>query len=116
LAVPHDLETRVGPGGPTRRSALRLRLQENGGLSGWALALEALRNAKFITSGGWKGFSLDDMVTRKKLEKLMAGGYNNLWQGGTVENPVERDMREYYEQHPGESFFHQISPTGKVKL
>jgi hypothetical protein len=120
LRVPTTLQSKVGR---QQATELRRRLKEKDweptgrvGLEAWALALEALRNAKFITSGGWKGFSLDDMVTRKKLENLMAGRYNNLWQGGTVENPVERDMREYYEQHPGESFFHQISPTGKVKL
>lgn len=109
LAVPmHRLE-----GG--RRSMLRQRLKELGGLEGWQMALEALRNATFITSGRWKAFSIDDMVTRKKLERLLAGGYSDVWDGVKREPPAMGEMRDHYREHHADSFYHDIGYTGTVK-
>jgi hypothetical protein len=97
-----------------RRAMLRKRLSELGGLDGWAMALEALRNATFITSGRWKSFSVDDMVTPEKLEKLLAGGYSEIW-GNEKQHPVLRQVNDYYRDHHEESFFHGVSKTGTVR-
>lgn len=108
LAVPLRLEGK-------RRSSLRLRVKELNGLEGWGQALDALRGATFITSGRWKAFSIDDMVNREKLERLLAGGYSDVWDSGKTQNPLWAATLQHRELYPDDSFFHDFDSNGALK-
>jgi hypothetical protein len=123
LAVPRRIETKLKGGKRTYRSEIRRRLDEKDwgpdgkvGLEAWASALDALRNAKFITTTQWRGgFSLDDMVTREKLEKLLAGRYSDVWDGGRPQNHLWAETLRHREEHPEDSFFHEFDQNGALK-
>lgn len=61
-----------------RRVALRRRLVECGGLSGWDTALERVAGSPFLTGDndrGWK-IDFDTLIKPAKFIKLMEGGYD----------------------------------------
>lgn len=62
---------------PARKKALRLRLKEAGGLSGWDHALDMLDRSAFLTGyndRGWRA-SFDFILQAKSFTKLMEGAY-----------------------------------------
>jgi hypothetical protein len=62
-----------------RRGALRKRLEECGGLDGWAAALAKVRDSPFlrgeIGKDGWKA-DFDFLLRKSKFIKIMEGGYD----------------------------------------
>jgi len=60
---------------PKRERDMAARLKDSGGLDGWRDILAMVRRSKFITSGDWKGFGIDDLLVRGKLVKLMEGKF-----------------------------------------
>lgn len=65
--------------GDTRKSKLRQRLSECGGLSGWVAALEKLEASSFLRGGnanGWKA-DLDFILQAKSFTKLLEGSYDD---------------------------------------
>lgn len=104
LSVPKDLTN-------DRRPKLRRVLKEEGGLAGWAEALNKLRESKWITSGGWVGFSLDGMTNRDNFRKLIAGGYSKVF-GQPEETAFQRDRREYLESDGANSFYRALTTKG----
>jgi len=64
---------------PARRSALRMRLKECGGIDGWRQALERAANSNHLTgqnSRGWVA-SFDFLTNLSSFTKLMEGNYDN---------------------------------------
>ena len=62
----------------TRRSRLKARLKDCGGLEGWEFALAKMRDSPFLrgeNDRGWKA-DLDFLLTQSKFVKLMEGGYD----------------------------------------
>lgn len=61
-----------------RRSALKQRLLECGGLSGWLEALEKIRHSQFCRGGGDKGWVIDftALLQPKTFNALMEGRYD----------------------------------------
>ena len=62
----------------TRRSALRLRLEECGGLDGWEAALAKIRGSPFLrgeNERGWRA-NLDFLLRQSNFTKLMEGAYD----------------------------------------
>lgn len=62
----------------SRRTALRLRLEECGGLEGWAVALAKIRGSPFLrgeNDRGWRA-SLDFMLRQSSFTKIMEGAYD----------------------------------------
>lgn len=70
-----------------RRSALKARLSEAGGLEGWRLALAKIRGSPFLLGQGngrdhpnWRA-DFDFIVRADKFTKLMEGGYDGRPEG-----------------------------------
>ena len=63
---------------PGRRSKIKARLKECGGLDGWDAALEKLAASDFCTGvkTGWKA-DLDFLIQESSFIKLMEGSYDN---------------------------------------
>lgn len=64
---------------PGRRSAIRRRLQDSGGLPGWTAALVKLSKTPFCcgeNSNGWRA-DLDFLCQQKSFLKLIEGGYDH---------------------------------------
>jgi hypothetical protein len=64
---------------PARRSALRMRLRECGGLDGWRAALDQVRSSDFLLGTGdraWKA-DFDFVLQPKSFTKLREGAYAN---------------------------------------
>lgn len=62
-----------------RKSKLLARLKDCGGLDGWNVCLEKVRNSEFLTGSnksGWKA-DFDFIVTESKFSKIMEGSYDN---------------------------------------
>jgi hypothetical protein len=63
----------------SRKSSMRKRLAEAGGIEGWAYAISQIRSSAFLTGKndrGWKA-NLDFMLQQKSFTKLMEGSYTN---------------------------------------
>ena len=61
-----------------RKSKLRARLKEAGGLQGWSIALEKVRKATWMHGAnerGWRA-NFDFMLKPDNFTKLMEGGYD----------------------------------------
>jgi hypothetical protein len=61
-----------------REIALRRRLWECGGLEGWRLACNEVRDAPFLrgeNKAGWR-MDFDSMITERHFTKLLEGGYD----------------------------------------
>lgn len=78
LARDCDL-SRVEKVTPARRSSLRLRLRECGGLNGWHAALEMVRSNPFLLGDGERGWKadFDFMLKAKSFTRLREGVYAN---------------------------------------
>ena len=63
---------------PARRSALKARLQDAGGLAGWALALEKARASPHLCGQNDRGWvaSFDFLARQSSFTKLMEGSYD----------------------------------------
>lgn len=64
---------------PKRKTHLKKRLDEIGGLDGWRVALEKVAASDFLKGGsetGWRA-SLDFLLQQSSLTKLMEGTYDN---------------------------------------
>jgi len=75
----------------TRKSKLRARLKDCGGLEGWETALEKLKNSSFCM-GKVNSFkaNLDFLLQEKSFTKLMEGAYDdNRNRGNTTKKPTE---------------------------
>jgi hypothetical protein len=62
-----------------RRSKLRQRLLDCGGIDGWAAAIAKVRDSPFLRGDndrGWRA-DFDFVVTKPKFTKLMEGGYDD---------------------------------------
>lgn len=75
-----------------RRKALKARLKECGGLSGWTLALEKAEASDFLCSRTGKTFSASfDFLTQKKsFTRLMEGNYDNRSKQTAKDDPTLR--------------------------
>lgn len=65
---------------PNRRKALKARLREAIGLSGWHDALTKAEQSDFLcgrTDKPWTAFAFDWLVVPKNFTKLMEGNYDN---------------------------------------
>jgi len=63
----------------TRRSTMRARLKDAGGLAGWSAAMERASRSTFLTGGnaqGWRA-DLDFFLQAKRFIKLLEGGYDD---------------------------------------
>jgi len=62
----------------TRRSKLKARLKDVGGLSGWECALEKVRGSPFLLGENDRAWTadIDFMLQEKSFTKLMEGGYD----------------------------------------
>lgn len=62
-----------------RKSHLKLRLKECGGIDGWKVALEKVAGSSFLTGGGPKGWraSFDFLMQESSFIKLMEGTYDD---------------------------------------
>jgi uncharacterized protein YdaU (DUF1376 family) len=63
---------------PKRRSALKARLKDAGGLGGWLFAMDRARGSPFLTGQNDKGWmpDLDFFLQASRFTKLMEGGYD----------------------------------------
>lgn len=61
----------------TRAKALKARLEEAGGLDGWAHAIELVERSSFLLGDNDRGWTadFDFLLQRKSFTKLMEGGY-----------------------------------------
>lgn len=111
--VGRELGLKLPRGGVSaeRRSAIRRCLKAKGGLPGWAAALRKLSEAKWITSGGWRGFSIDDFANPDKFERLMAGDFDIVY-GQKSETTWERERREYLETGGQNSLYRGMKGDG----
>lgn len=63
----------------SRKTSMRKRLVEAGGIDGWAYAISQIRESAFLTGKndrGWKA-NLDFMLQQKSFTKIMEGSYTN---------------------------------------
>lgn len=63
----------------TRKSKLKARLKDCGGIDGWITALEKIRQSNFLTGDnkqGWKA-DFDFILQEKSFNKIMEGSYDN---------------------------------------
>ena len=93
-----------------RKSALKQRLRECGGIEGWKTACEKIEASPFLTGGnkdGWRA-SLDFMLQASSFTKIMEGTYDRREPTGqsgksrgeqAAANVIQR-MRESREEHP----------------
>ena len=92
LSVPQSLNA-------TRKTKIKQRLKESGGLGGWHAALERLRESSFCkgdNNSGWKA-DLDFVLQQKSFTKLMEGSYDD--RQGTKQSDKNRDaLQEWVEQ------------------
>ena len=81
-----------------RRTSLRARLKEAGGLGGWEQALLKVPESRFLMGGNDRHWFADfDFVLRQKnFTKLMEGGYEQR-QTGTDRDNLHNDLREWTE-------------------
>lgn len=64
---------------PERKTALRLRLAECGGVEGWKIALAKAKASSWMrgeNGRSWR-FDLDFMLQKSRFIKLMEGSYDN---------------------------------------
>lgn len=61
-----------------RKSKLKARLSDCGGIGGWKAALEKVKASSFLRGdkGGWKA-DFDFIITESKFSKIMEGSYDN---------------------------------------
>jgi len=77
-----------------RRSSLRLRLRECGGLDGWRAALLAVSQSSFLRGGGerrWKA-DFDFVLQPRHFLKLLEGGYADRGKPGGSLDWARREM------------------------
>lgn len=69
---------------PERRTKLRKRLDDCGGLEGWRAAIGKVRDSPFLRGGGNSGWraDFDFLLKASKFTKLMEGGYDDKGSGG----------------------------------
>jgi hypothetical protein len=68
----------------SRKSKLRARLKDVGGIGGWRAAMEKVREAAFLrgeNDRGWKA-NLDFLLQESSLTKLMEGAYSGVHRTG----------------------------------
>lgn len=71
---------------PERRSRLRQRLAECGGMSGWGAALAKVEASSHCRGGGSRGWraNLDFMLQKQSFRKLMEGNYDDHQSSGDL--------------------------------
>ena len=64
---------------PGRRSAIRARLKDAGGLEGWQVALEKVEASDFLTGGGSSGWraNIDYIASASRFLKIMEGQHDD---------------------------------------
>lgn len=98
-----------------RRSSLRQRLKECGGVSGWMVAIGRVGESSFLSGDnrdGWKP-DLDFMLSKKHFTKLMEGGFadrggrrREASDGGDLKGAFDRlddDIQRRHEDDPDHS-------------
>lgn len=72
---------------PQRRSSIRARLRDGGGLAGWERALERVRESAFLRGetgrDGWRGADLDFVLRPGHFTKILEGSYADKAPPGT---------------------------------
>lgn len=88
---------------PQRKSAMRQRLAEAGGLDGFRIALEKIRGDPFFLGEGPRGWkaNIDFILTKSKFTKLMEGGYDR--------NPTPANPRSSHPTPTRDSAFDQVA-------
>lgn len=98
MTAARELGLRLPRGGMSaeRRAALRRQLRTVG-LSRWEEAMIKLREAEWITSKGWRSFSIDHLANPDTFERLLAGDFDVVFGRQQQETTWERERREYLE-------------------
>jgi len=89
-----------------RRRGLNARLKEVGGIEGWKMALEVVRESAFLTGATRHrfGLTLDFLLQPTSFTKLMEGFYSKERTDGNSNAPRDQQRAENFEQGARDAF------------
>jgi hypothetical protein len=81
-----------------RKTHLKRRLKDAGGLQGWSVALSLIKESQFLLGANKTGFTanFDFLMQEKSFVKLMEGGYQTR---ESPQNLIEKQNQAFFERY-----------------